>query len=60
MLLTYDLHKRNTDSGGSRQTADWVLSQKNLTKNEIFVRFYSNLESLTGFQKPCDLVCIRH
>ena len=43
-------------SGGSRQNVDWVRSQKNLTKNEIFVHFHSNLELLTGFQKLCDPV----
>ena len=31
-------------SGGSGQNFDWVLSQKNLAKNEIFVHFHSNLE----------------
>ena len=29
-------------------------------KNEVFVHFHSNLEILTGFQKPCDPVWIRH
>ena len=47
-------------SGRSRQTVDRVLSQINLSKHEIFVHFHSNLEILTGFQKPCDLVWIRH
>ena len=44
------------NSGGSRKNFDWILSQKNLTKYEGFVHFHSNLESLTGFQKPCDMV----
>ena len=47
-------------SGGSRQNVDLVLSQKNLAKNEIFVHYHSNLEILTGFQKPFDPVWIRH
>ena len=47
-------------SGGSRQNVDRVLSQKNLANNEICVHFHSNLEILTGFQKPCDPVWIRH
>ena len=47
-------------SGGSRQNFDQVLSQENLAKTEAFVHFHSNLESLTGFQKPCDPVWIRH
>ena len=52
---------RVTDgSGGSRQNFDRVLCKKNLTKNEIFFHFHSNLEILTGFQKPCDQVWIRH
>ena len=54
------LTKNTYCSGGSRQNVDRVLSQKNLAKNEIFVHFHSNLEILTGFQKPCDLVWIRH
>ena len=47
-------------SGRSRQNVDRFLSQRNLTKNDIFVNFYSNLEFLTGFQKPCDSVWIHH
>ena len=47
-------------SGRSRQNVERVLSQENLTKNEIFVHFYSNLEILTGFRKPYDPVWIRH
>ena len=47
-------------SGRSRQNFDLVLSEKNLAKNEVFVHFQSNLEILTGFQKPCDLVWICH
>ena len=39
-------------SGGSRQNVDRVLNQKNLAKNESFVHFRSNLEILTGFQRP--------
>ena len=46
-------------SGGSRQTFDRVLSQKNLAKNEVIVHFHSNLEILTRFQKLCDPVWIR-
>ena len=52
--------QNNDFSGGSRQNFDRVLIQKNLTKNDIFVHFHSNLEILTGFQKPCDPVWIRH
>ena len=40
--------------------SDRVLSQKNLAKNEVFVRFHSNLEILIGFQKPRDPAWIRH
>ena len=47
-------------SGGSRQNLDRVLIQKSLVKNEIFVRFRSNLDILMGFQKPFDPVWIRH
>ena len=47
-------------SGRSRQNVDRILSQKNQAKNEIFVYFHSNLEILTGLQKPCDSVWIRH
>ena len=54
MIVDIDL------SGGSGQNVDRVLSHKNLTKNEIFVHFHSNLEILTGFQKPYDPVWIRH
>ena len=46
------LAERKMTSGGSRQNVDRVLNQKNLTKNEIFVHFQSNLEILTGFQRP--------
>ena len=51
---------RGDGSGGSRQNVDQVLSQKNLMKNEIFAHFHSNLENLTGFQKPCDPLWICH
>ena len=46
--------------GGSRQNVDQVPSLKNLTNFETFVHFYSNLEILTEFQKPCDPVWIRY
>ena len=47
-------------NGGSRQNVDRVPSLKNLTKNEIFVHFHSNLGILTEFQKPCDPVWVRY
>ena len=34
-------------NGGSRQNVDRVPSLENLTKNEIFVHFHSNLGILT-------------
>ena len=56
------MKKVYVNSGGSRhvQNVDQVLSQKNLSENEVFVHFHSNLEILTVFQKACDPVWIRH
>ena len=54
------LESKHTSNGGSRQNVDRVPSLKNLTKNEIFVHFHSNLGILTGFQQPCDPVWIRY
>ena len=56
----YIIISLTTCSGISRQNVDWVRSQKNLAKNEIFVHFHSNLELFTGFQKLCDPAWIRH
>ena len=47
-------------NGRSRQNVDRVPSLKNLIKDEIFVRFHSNLGILTEYQKPCDTVWIRY
>ena len=48
------------NSGGSRQNFDRVLSQKNIAKNDVLAHSHSNLAILTGFQKPCNPVWIRH